>query len=69
MGSSYVPDRDNTRSPLLSESGRQSGEYGGDAGGRSEIWDDAEALAKQASKEQESKSSWYLFLLTLSIGG
>ncbi|KAK2742334.1 hypothetical protein FQN57_005422 [Myotisia sp. PD_48] len=34
-----------------------------------ELWNDGEALAKQAEKESESKSSWYLFLLTLSIGG
>ena len=69
MASSYVEDRDETGSPLLSESARQSREYG-DGGRRSrEIWDDAEALARQASSEQESKSSWYLFLLTLSIGG
>ncbi|KAK2873753.1 hypothetical protein FQN49_002099 [Arthroderma sp. PD_2] len=46
-------------SPLLAEQPRLSGE----------IWDDAAAVAKQAEKEEESKSSWYLFLLALGIGG
>ncbi|EEQ34086.1 hypothetical protein McanMca71_002732 [Microsporum canis] len=56
----YHPDRGgDSTSPLLAEPGRQSGE----------IWDDAAAVAKQAEKEGESKSSWYLFLLALSIGG
>ena len=53
--------RDDDRSPLLPVplSARQS----------AEVWDDAEAITKQAEKERETKSSWYLFLLTLSIGG
>ncbi|EFR00697.1 general alpha-glucoside permease [Nannizzia gypsea CBS 118893] len=50
---------DNSTSPLLADRERQSGE----------IWDDADAVAKQAEKEGEPKSSWYLFLLALSIGG
>lgn len=57
---STPPGRDGDRSPLLAEpSSRRSGE----------IWSDAEALKKQAEKELETKSSWYLFLLALGIGG
>ncbi|KAF3482439.1 general alpha-glucoside permease [Arthroderma uncinatum] len=57
---SYSPHRENdSTSPLLAEAPRQSGE----------IWDDAAAVAKQAEKEGGSKSSWYLFLLALGIGG
>ncbi|GBF59851.1 general alpha-glucoside permease [Trichophyton mentagrophytes] len=56
----YPEDReDNSISPLLNDPERRSGE----------IWDDAAAVAKQAEKEEEAKSSWYLFLLALSIGG
>lgn len=56
----YPEDReDNSTSPLLNDPERRSGE----------IWDDAAAVAKQAEKEEEAKSSWYLFLLALSIGG
>ncbi|PGH23431.1 hypothetical protein AJ80_02541 [Polytolypa hystricis UAMH7299] len=51
---SPVPNREDDRSPLLSTH---------------EVWDDAEAVAKQAYKEGESKSILYLLLLTLSIGG
>ncbi|WEW56566.1 hypothetical protein PRK78_002012 [Emydomyces testavorans] len=56
---SSVPERDNDRSPLLTENPRRS----------MGIWEDEDAIAKQSDKERESKSSWYLFLLTLSIGG
>ncbi|KMU76221.1 alpha-glucoside transporter [Coccidioides immitis RMSCC 3703] len=56
---SSVPAREDVRSPLLTENSRRSGE----------VWEDATAIARQSDKEGESKSSWYLFLLTLSIGG
>ncbi|KAL1952770.1 hypothetical protein VTO42DRAFT_4276 [Malbranchea cinnamomea] len=59
------PNREDDRSPLLPERRFPDGV----AGGSGEVWNDAEALAKQAEKENETKSSWYLFLLTLSIGG
>lgn len=57
--SSSPAREDDARSPLLHGRSSTSGE----------VWDDAEAVAKQGKKEGESKSSWYLFLLTLSIGG
>ncbi|KAI1978823.1 hypothetical protein LOZ53_004522 [Ophidiomyces ophidiicola] len=57
---SSVPERESDRSPLLTE--------GGELEPR-EIWEDTDAILKQSDKEHESKSSWYLFLLTLSIGG
>lgn len=50
-----TPTRDDARSPLLRDC---------DA-----VWEDAAAVAAQAERERETKSSWYLFLLTLSIGG
>ena len=59
-----IPDRDEDASPLL-------GGEASPANARSsyEVWEDAEAMAKQAKKEEQSKSSLYLFLLTISVGG
>lgn len=61
---SSVPDRDDDTSPLLREEAPAE-----NTRSSREVWEDAEAVAKQAQKEEESKSSFYLFLLTLSVGG
>ncbi|EER37597.1 sucrose transporter [Histoplasma capsulatum H143] len=72
---SSSPDRGSDRSPLLggdeqpSSSGHNvDADANTDAG---EVCGDAAAdeFAKEACEDTERKSSWYLFLLTLSIGG
>ncbi|KAG5293446.1 sucrose transporter [Histoplasma capsulatum G186AR] len=72
---SSSPDRGSDRSPLLggdeqpSSSGHNVGvDANADAG---EVCGDAAAdeFAKETCDDTERKSSWYLFLLTLSIGG
>jgi solute carrier family 45 protein 1/2/4 len=59
-----ISDRDDDTSHLLREETAAA-----NARLSHEIWEDAEAVAKQAKKEEESKSSFYLLMLTLSVGG
>ncbi|KAK2793643.1 hypothetical protein FQN50_009995 [Emmonsiellopsis sp. PD_5] len=68
MTSPLPPGREDDRSPLLA--GEPSGSGSSPRGEIGEIHSDAEAaIGKQSSDDEESKSSLYLFLLTLSIGG
>ncbi|KAK2791686.1 hypothetical protein FQN52_004602 [Onygenales sp. PD_12] len=68
MTSPLPPGREDDRSPLLA--GEPSGSRSSPRGERREIHSDVEAtIGKQSSDDEESKSSLYLFLLTLSIGG
>ncbi|KKZ59945.1 hypothetical protein EMCG_05236 [[Emmonsia] crescens] len=70
---SSLPDRESDRSPLLGAAEQSSSrqharggrEFGGGGGGD----DVADEFAKESCKDGERKSSLYLFLLTLSIGG
>ncbi|KAL2376606.1 hypothetical protein RJ035_007927, partial [Blastomyces gilchristii] len=79
--SSSLPDRESDRSPLLGAGEQASSGHnaiaddsgglfgGGDAAAAAAAADDDDDFAKEVCKDAVSKSSLYLFLLTLSIGG